>query len=270
MSAEQDLERILNTENINISDEAEQYRYQKMLGKFYVKLNDYNPAYIYNQVTPFHMSYIDDLLYIEKNLKEEKYSEVVNYIKQYILSKKDYVLQGRIYYNLQNILERRIYSAITEFMNPVELKMKKIHQSSVFEYRLNNMSTKQIKKDFFDKLQQLDFSNANTQKEIDKFFETANSCFVRVDKKDCFDLLFSYILNDLKTDSLTLFMYHNEERRQFHILRYIKSKNTGLYDNCFLLNTDGVNYYYSNQHQRVFMSVKDFRVASILKLYNMI
>src|SRR5699024_11249315 len=97
MSAEQDLERILNTENINISDEAEQYRYQKMLGKFYVKLNDYNPAYIYNQVTPFHMSYIDDLLYIEKNLKEEKYREVVNYIKQYILSKKDYVLKCRIY-----------------------------------------------------------------------------------------------------------------------------------------------------------------------------
>src|SRR5699024_3725112 len=147
MSAEQDVERIINTENINISDEAEQYRYQKMHDKFYDKLSDYNPAYIYNQVTPFHMSYIDDLLYIEKNVKEEKYSQLVNYIKQYIHSKKDYVLQGRIYYNLQNILERRIYSAITEFMNPVELKMKKIHQSSVFEYRLNNMSTKQIKKD---------------------------------------------------------------------------------------------------------------------------
>src|SRR5699024_558380 len=209
---------------------------------------------------------------IEKNLKEEKYSEVVNYIKQYILSKKDYVLQGRIYYNLQNILERRIYSAITEFMNPVELKMKKIHQSSVFEYRLNNMSTKQIKKDFFDKLQQLDFSNANTQTEIDKFFETANSCFVRVDKKDCFALLFSYILNNLITDSLILFMFNNKEcgRVLLHLLRSVYSKSTGLYDNCCLLNTDVVDYYYSNQHQRVCMSAKDFRVASILKLYNMI
>lgn len=275
MIVEKDLEGILNTEELKITPEAEQYRYMKMLGEFYAKLVSCEPQYMYDQITEYHMDYIQDLLYIEKALEAEEYKNVIALLQQNILNKKGYILQGRIYHNLQEIFEAHIYETIIEHVNPVTIKMKKMTQSSVFDYRLGSLDKKKIKKEFLDKLEMFNFDSTNAQNELNKFVRNIQECFQKKDidkaeKIKRFNLIFKYILNDIKTDSLTLFIYYNEERRQYHIFRYIKSKNTTFYDNCFLLNTDGIRYYYPDQKETTFASVKDFRVACAIKMYNLI
>src|SRR5699024_3130180 len=175
MLAEKELEGILNTEELEITPEAEQYRYKKMLGEFYAKLNIYEPKYLYDKITKYHMDYIHDLLFIERTLETGEYKEVVAYLKEAILKREGYILQGRIFYNLQDIFEKHMYSTITEYVNPVTLKMKKMTKPSVFDYRLGGLDKEQIKKEFTNKLHSLNtaemFESANTQDELNVFIK---------------------------------------------------------------------------------------------------
>src|SRR5699024_11161562 len=135
----------------------------------------YEPKYLYDKITKYHMDYIHDLLFIERTLEAGKYKEVISYLKETILKREGYILQGRIFYNLQDIFEKHMYSTTTEHVNQVTLKMKKMTQPSVFDYRLGSLDKEQIKKEFINKLHNLNtaetFESANIQEELNVFMK---------------------------------------------------------------------------------------------------
>lgn len=87
----------------NDQGEEKNIQAKEALFLFYKLLQEYIPSKTYKKKDGNHMSYLRHLIAIKKALLEEKYMRACNELLSLI--HYDYILQGRIYFNIINLLE---------------------------------------------------------------------------------------------------------------------------------------------------------------------
>src|SRR5690625_2590317 len=169
MTIERELYDLIDIVELDLPEKIKEMRYKKKLGEFYVKLIEVQPVPFYQQITPHHIDYLDDLLSVEQSFDDKDYSKVLFQVKSLILDKEGYILQGRIYYNLLTMFVRHLKDTITEFIDPIQIQLNSIKETSIFEARLNKKWKKDFKERFSKSL--IPINEDKKQVEYDRFME---------------------------------------------------------------------------------------------------
>jgi len=262
MSVEQELYEVINIAELPLPDNIKIMRYRKTLGEFYVKLAEKKPSPLYEKITPYHMDYLSDLLSIELSFRDKDYNKVLSQLKTLFLDKEGYILQGRVYYNLQSIFERHLEKTLTELAVPVPKSMESINEPNIFEYRVDKKGRKALKKHFSKTLTRI--TPKKKREEFNRFNEILEEWKINNgSNRECLDIIFDFIKKGIKTDPLTLVLFHADTEGQCQVMRIVREKEFP-FQEYILFKTDGSHYYLPDN--TMFSPVKDFRIAILISI----
>lgn len=263
MTVEKALYEIIDLPELELPTNIKNIRYLKAIGKFYATLIDGNPSPLYDQPTSYHVDYIDDLLTVEESFNNKDYEQTLSLIKTLILSKKGYILQGRMFYNLQDIFERHIKDVLLEHLNPFELQVKSLSETNIFECRLNKDEKSALRNQFSKALTPI--LEEKKEQEYNRFKEILEKW--QVDEgdtnKEQLNIIFDFIKKDIKTDPFTLVLFHDDPVGQYQVIKISREKEFP-YEDYAMLHTNGSNFYLPDN--RPFQQVKDFRFAMLITI----
>lgn len=263
MAVEKALYETIDLPELDLPDNIKNIRYLKAIGKFYATLIDYNPNPLYDQVTPFHVDYIDDLLAVEESFHNKDFCQVMSQIKTRILNKEGYILQGRMFYNLQDMFERHVKDILLEHLNPFELQVKSLSEPNIFEYRVNKTGKRALKKHFSKSLNPI--VEEKKEQEYSRFKEILAKWQMNEEdaNKERLNIIFDFIKKDIKTDPFTLVLFHDDPVGQYQVIKISREKDFP-FEDYTLLQTDGCFFYLPDKS--IFQQVKDFRFAMLVSI----
>lgn len=256
---------IVNIVELDLPKEISNVRNLKTLGKFYSILYKFDPLPLYcNEYKDYHIDYLVHLLDLKDAFIEEDYQEVLHVLKDILKKYPNYILQGRMYYNILKMFEIHIPNSLTEFISPVELRMREISEPNIFEYRINNNDKEILKKYFHKTLRPI--NEVKSKSEFNRFQEilknTIKKCKTE-NKETYIKTIYNFIRTDIKTDPLTLVMFYKDLSGQYQTLKIIREDGYP-YNALKHFKTDGYFSYYPPD--KPYHEIKDFRVAMMVNI----